>query len=84
MQFSICKVWYNKESNKNLTFNIQLGQSFPVKHPFYKNHSRLNSQYKILFKFDKIHRMRYKKVTKTNLNIDSVRDHNTVLSIRHP
>ena len=72
MQFSICKVWYNKESNKNLTFNILLGQNFPVKHPSYKNHSRLNSQYKSLFKFDKVHRMRYKKVTKTNQNTDSV------------
>ena len=72
MQFSICKVWYNKESNKNLTFNILLGQNFLVKHPSYKNHSRLNSQYKSLFKFDKVHRMRYKKVTKTNQNTGSI------------
>ena len=72
MQFSIFKVWYNKESNKNLTFNILLGQNFLVKHPSYKNHSRLNSQYKSLFKFDKVHRMRYKKVTKTNQNTGSI------------
>ena len=72
MQFSICKVWYNKKSNKNLTFNILLGLNFLVKHPSYKNHSRLNSQYKSLFKFDKVHRMRYKKVTKTNQNTGSI------------
>ena len=72
MQFSICKVWYNKKSNKNLTFNILLGLNFLVKHPSYKKHSRLNSQYKSLFKFDKVHRMRYKKVTKTNQNTGSI------------